>query len=108
MGVRDNFKFYQDNDPKHKSSIVQEYLLYACPKVLHHPPQSPDLNPIENLWDLLDCNITTTPIKTKEELKIRLTEEWRRITQNYLSKVISNMPTRLKHVIRQQGYPTKY
>jgi len=51
MNIRDNFKFYQDNDPKHKSRIVQEHLLYNCPKILH-PPQSPDLNPIENLWNL--------------------------------------------------------
>ena len=52
MGIRDTFKFYQDND-KHKSRIVQEYLLYKCPKVLHRSPESPDLNPIENLWDQL-------------------------------------------------------
>ncbi|EGI65925.1 Transposable element Tcb2 transposase, partial [Acromyrmex echinatior] len=50
MNIRGSFKFYQDNDPKHKSRILQEYLLYNCPKVLHSSPQSPDLNPIENLW----------------------------------------------------------
>lgn len=51
MNIRGTFKFYQDNDPKHKSRIVQEYLLYNYPKVLHPLPQSPDLNPIENLWE---------------------------------------------------------
>lgn len=47
--ISNSYKFYQDNDPKHKSQIVQEYLLYSCPKVLHLPSQSLDLNPIENL-----------------------------------------------------------
>ena len=62
MNIRSSFEFYQDNDPKHKSRIVQEYLLY-CPKVLHSSPQSSDLNPIENLWNLLDHNIRIMPTR---------------------------------------------
>ncbi|CAK9813094.1 Transposable element Tcb2 transposase [Anthophora quadrimaculata] len=108
LGIRDTFKFYQDNDHKHKSRIVQEYLLYKCPKVLHPPPQSPDLNPIENLWDQLDRNIRTTPIKTITELMERLLEEWRRIPHEYLKKIICNMPKRLYEVIKQKGQPAKY
>lgn len=108
MNIRNSFKFYQDNDPKHKSRIVQEYLLYNCPKVLHPPPQSPDLNPIENLWDYLDRRIRITPIKSKDELKLRLTEEWSRIPLEYLNKIISNMPKRLNHVLKQKSNPTKY
>ena len=48
-----NFKFYQDNDPKHKEYNVRNWLLYNCGKVIDTPPQSPDLNPIENLWAYL-------------------------------------------------------
>ncbi len=54
MGIRRTFKFYQDNDPKHKAYKTHEWLLYNCPKVLETPPQSPDINPIENLWKLLE------------------------------------------------------
>lgn len=86
MGIRDTIKFYQDNDSKHKSRIVQEYLLYKCPKV-HPPPQSPDLNPLENLWDQLDRNIRTTPIRTITELKERLLGEWKRIPQETNSTI---------------------
>ena len=70
MNIRSSFKFYQDNDPKYKSRIVQEYLLYNCPKVLHLPLQSLDLNPIENLWNLLNRNIRIIPTRSKEELKL--------------------------------------
>jgi len=82
--------------------------LYNCPKVLHPPPQSPDLNPIENLWDELDRRIRLAPIHTKEELKKKLQEEWQQISPEYLRKIISNMPKRLKHVQNQKGYATKY
>lgn len=47
------FQFYQDNDPKHKEHNVRTWLLYNCGKVIDTPPQSPDLNPIENLWTYL-------------------------------------------------------
>lgn len=108
MGVTRDFKFYQDNDPKHKARIVQEFLLYKCPKVLHPPPQSPDLNPIENLWDYLDRKIRKTPITSILELKERLQYEWDSISIEYLNKIINNMPRRLKEVLKQNGYATKY
>jgi len=54
---------------------VQEYLLYNYSKILHPPLQSPDLNPVENLWNLLDRNIRITPTRSKEELKLRLKKE---------------------------------
>lgn len=38
LGIGHNFSFYQDNDPKHTSQLVQLWLLYNCPKVLHPPP----------------------------------------------------------------------
>ena len=41
--------FQQDNDPKHKSKLVQEFKKMRKVKLLDHPAQSPDLNPIENL-----------------------------------------------------------
>jgi len=82
MNIRGNFKFYQDNDPKHKSRIMQEYLLYNCLKVLHPPPHNHQILifSIENLWNFfvtwnLDRNIRIMPTRSKEELKLRLKEE---------------------------------
>lgn len=108
MGILDSFKYYEDNDPKHKARATQERLLYNVPKVLHPPPQSPDHNPNENLWDEIDLRIHTTPISNQKELRIRLQQEWSKISTETLRKYIKNLLTRLQNVIKQRGYSTKY
>ena len=52
MGMGNQFIFQQDRARKAK-----EWLLYNMPKQLHSPSQSPDMNPIKNLWSYLDVQI---------------------------------------------------
>ena len=50
-----------DNDPKHTARVCKYYLLHlehsSGSKIMHWPPQSPDLYPIEKIWDELDRKI---------------------------------------------------
>lgn len=108
LGVPNNFRFYQDNDPKHKSGMVQTWLIWNCPHLMEPPAQSSDLNIIENLWSLLETNIRKHNISSKETLKTALLEEWSKITPEITTKLVSSMQSRLKAVISQNGYQTKY
>jgi transposase len=54
LGIQDSYLFQQDNDSKHIDRITREWVLYDTLGLLETPPQSPDINPIENLWSLLE------------------------------------------------------
>ena len=108
LGLKESFIFQHDNDPKHTSHIVKEWLLHNVKNQLNTPPQSPDLNPIEHLWDELQQRIRMTPIKSKTELKARLQEEWEKIDCSVTQNLVGSMNRRLKAVIEANGNPTKY
>lgn len=108
LGLAGNYYFQQDNDPKHTAHIVREWILYNTPHTLKTPPQSPDLNPIEHLWDALDKRIRTHDIGSKAQLKQALTEEWAKIGPELTTNLVTSMPNRLKEVIKRKGFPTHY
>jgi hypothetical protein len=54
MGIKDNFVFMQDNDLKHTAHNTKMWILHNTPQHLKIPPQSPDINPVEHLWDHLE------------------------------------------------------
>ena len=70
------------------------------------PGQSPDLNPIEHLWDKLERRIRKQkpPPKSEAELFRFLQKESQKLYQN----LILSMNSRVKAVLKAKGYATKY
>src|SRR6185312_9551355 len=77
--------FQQDNDPKHTSRIAKEFLQNNVPMVLDWPSNSPDLNPIENLWNIVKTNVERRKPGNFKELEQFMTEEWDNIPNSILS-----------------------
>lgn len=108
LGLPDTWIFQHDRDPKHTSYLAKEWLLYNSPKQLNSPPQSPDLNPIEHLWEILERKVRKHKISNKNELKTVLLLEWNKINSSNTQPLVDSMPRRLKEVLKSKGGPTKY
>ena len=70
------------------------------------PPQSPDLSPIEKLWDELDRKIREageTSFINQQMLWERLQKAWNEITVETMNKLLARMPRLCAAVIRSKG-----
>ena len=102
--------FQQDNDPKHTSKKAKECFNELGLNVLQWPSQSPDLNPIEHLWDHLKCHLNARPMQPTGMLELwaRVEEEWEGIPQGIVLNLIDSMPRRIEAVLQAKGGMTKY
>ena len=100
--------FQQDNDPKHTSKVAKGAMKAAGIELLPWPSQSPDLNPIENLWSILDQRIKKRRCNTLPELMAALEKGWAELPQSLLTKLVESMPRRCQAVIDAGGNMTKY
>ncbi|CAD5223472.1 unnamed protein product [Bursaphelenchus okinawaensis] len=58
-----------DNDPEHRAKVVQKYMKKEKIRELDWPSQSPDLHPIEHLWELVARNVEKTCSTTEAQLE---------------------------------------
>lgn len=105
-----NFIFQHDNDPKHTSKVVKNYLSNAKFIVLDWPSQSPDLNPIENIWGRIKQLLRRRSVGPSDlnEIFDYVKREWEALPKEYLLELIHSMPQRIEAVIKNKGGSTKY
>ncbi|GFX25957.1 transposable element Tcb2 transposase [Trichonephila clavipes] len=103
--VGDKFVFMDDNATCHRTLSVQDCLNSEGIQRLVWPARSPDLNPIENVWDALGRQVAgrNYPPTNKNTLIHALTEEWDKLPQQLLDNVVQSMVRRVECCITLHG-----
>ena len=82
--MNDQFLFQQDGAPCHTASYTQEFFERNNISVIDWPAQSPDLNPIENVWSFISHELKKSNIKNKQDLISEVTRIWYSIPKAYI------------------------
>lgn len=72
------------------------------------PPQSPDMNPIEHVWDYIGRKIEKETFQNAESLFNRIKDIWDHLPLDYLRKLVDGMPKRIKELKAKLGGVTSY
>ncbi|GFX36894.1 transposable element Tcb2 transposase [Trichonephila clavipes] len=105
--IGDDFILMDDNSRPHRANLVEDSLFEEGIVRMEWPACSPDMNPIEQVWDALGRRVAgrQPPPQTLQELEKALLEEWDRIPQLVINSLIDSMPQRRG---REQQDDSKY
>ncbi|GFV44371.1 transposable element Tcb2 transposase [Trichonephila clavipes] len=107
--VGDKFVFMDDNATCHRTLAVQDCLDSEGIQRLVWPARSPDLNPIENMWDALGRQVAgrNYPPTNKNTLIRALTEKWDKLPQQLLDNVVPSMSSAEggQHYLNERNFP---
>ena len=105
----DGHRFQMDNDPKHRSQYIADYFQRHAINWWATPPESPDLNPIENVWGSTKQFLRTAcKPHNLEELKQGILTFWQSLTPTVCRKYINHLHKVIPKVIELDGGPSGY
>lgn len=105
-----NAIFQDDNARPHRARLITDHLAAENIERMDWPACSPDLNPIEMLWDQLGRAVRQriTRNSTIADLRHMLIEEWNAIPQDRIQRLVRSMRRRCVAVIQAAGGSTRY
>ena len=94
----------------HKSRAVMDFFAKKPITTLEWPPQSPDMNPIENVWSIIKLRRATKfhLARIKSELIDQVFSIWTEIDENVRSNLVNSMKNHFLEVLRWRRNPSKY
>ncbi len=102
--------FQQDNTPCHKAQIILDWFLEHDNEftLLKCPPQSPDLNPIEHLWDVVEREIRIMDVQPTnlQQLCDAIMTIWTKISEECFKHLVESV-TKNKKTVKAKGGPNR-
>ncbi|GFX81526.1 transposable element Tcb2 transposase [Trichonephila clavipes] len=109
--IGDDFILMDDNCRPHRANLVEGFLFEEGIVRMEWPACSPDMNPIEHVWDALARRVAgrQPPPQTLQELERAVLEEWDRIPQLVINSLIDSMPQKCStlQAVRGNHTPTE-
>ena len=96
FNANDSFLLMQDNAPPHICNYAMKFFKANDIPVMSCRSTSPDLNPIENICDMIDDRLKTMLPRNLKELQLMIQQIWDNITEETCKKLLDSMPHRLK------------
>lgn len=105
-----DFILMQDNARPHTARVTQNCLRRENIETMNWPANSPDLNPIEHVWDMMGRHfrVLPNPPNDLDGLTVAISEIWNDIEQGDIRRLILSMRRRCEAVIRARGGNTRY
>ena len=102
------FVMQQDNARVHTSAYTKTWLRQNRVTVMDFPAASPDLNPIENVWQVVKDRVEKLEPKDMGEWKRVIHETWTELSEELIDNLVNSMPRRIKQCIARNGGLTDY
>ena len=108
--LADRPMFMDDNARPHRARIVQHFLQQEAVQTIPWPAMSPDMNPIEHVWDFIGRKIYQRNPKCQniDELRTAILQEWQQFSQERLRRLVRSMTRRVTELHNRRGGYTRY
>ncbi|MBW0463510.1 hypothetical protein O181_003225 [Austropuccinia psidii MF-1] len=105
----DELILMEDGAPIHTAQVSEAWRQQHGIRKLRWPANSPDLNPIENIWFKMKYSVIHFfQPRTMEELVAAIHAVWATIPIEFLDRLVTSMPERIQSVIAKNGAPTRW
>lgn len=101
--------FMQDGAPAHTAKLIRNWFEWVDIEYIKDwPGNSPDFNPIENIWSLIKRRLRGRDTSSVDKLVTHIKEIWENLEPSFLQNLALSVPKRLQSCLKKQGNPTKY